>query len=441
MPSVKGILHDGRTSQRLTTKIQFIAVTTGFASANAVIRPAFKEVYSSIDGSFNVRLNAGRYVVKCGGITLTEIIVPSGEGTYGIDALIATGTVAPASGNFLQLTGGTMTGDIIMSHLTADRVALIDSTKRIYSSSVTTATLGYLDATSSIQTQLNIKATGAASSTDNALARFDGTGGKTLQNSSVTVDDNGNFTINSDLTWERASVTWPLSVTAHRWSGKSFDFLATAANEEDYEHCVMTFSRPVAGRIGFLSWRSENLNIHSHKNLTIQSEKHFFLGPSDSAYDLQMCHAGKNITMFGAPVGTSGVNILAIRGLGATAPTTSPADVVQLWCNDRDATAGKAGLHLRSEDGTSHVFADRVGLGTLTPGYFLDVVGDMRVGSASGAAGSRIIGRGEHTSAPAASLATGEWELTVFDNGTTPVFRVRYNDGGTIKSVDLGPLS
>ncbi|MDD4986341.1 MAG: glycosyl hydrolase family 28-related protein, partial [Dehalococcoidales bacterium] len=37
--------------------------------------------------------------------------------------------------------------------------------------------------------------TGPASSTDNAIARFDGTGGKTLQNSSVTIDDTGNLTI------------------------------------------------------------------------------------------------------------------------------------------------------------------------------------------------------------------------------------------------------
>lgn len=36
--------------------------------------------------------------------------------------------------------------------------------------------------------------TGAASSTDNAIVRFDGTGGKTLQNSAVTIDDSGNVT-------------------------------------------------------------------------------------------------------------------------------------------------------------------------------------------------------------------------------------------------------
>lgn len=46
------------------------------------------------------------------------------------------------------------------------------------------------------QTALNAKVTGPASATDNALARFDGTTGKLVQNSGVTVDDNGNMTVN-----------------------------------------------------------------------------------------------------------------------------------------------------------------------------------------------------------------------------------------------------
>ena len=37
-------------------------------------------------------------------------------------------------------------------------------------------------------------ASGPGSSTDNAIARFDGTGGKTLQNSGSTIDDSGNLT-------------------------------------------------------------------------------------------------------------------------------------------------------------------------------------------------------------------------------------------------------
>jgi hypothetical protein len=38
-------------------------------------------------------------------------------------------------------------------------------------------------------------ASGPSSSTDNAIARFDGTGGKTLQNSSTTIDDNGDIVV------------------------------------------------------------------------------------------------------------------------------------------------------------------------------------------------------------------------------------------------------
>ena len=63
--------------------------------------------------------------------------------------------------------------------------------------------------------------------------------------------------------------------------------------------------------------------------------------------------------------GTSAVGVLGISS--GTAPTTSPADMAQMWVADRGATAGKAGHHLRSEDGTSHVFSDKVGFGTVTP--------------------------------------------------------------------------
>ena len=38
-------------------------------------------------------------------------------------------------------------------------------------------------------------ASGPGSATDNAIARFDGTGGKTLQNSSTTIDDNGDIVV------------------------------------------------------------------------------------------------------------------------------------------------------------------------------------------------------------------------------------------------------
>lgn len=77
---------------------------------------------------------------------------------------------------------------------------------------------------------------------------------------------------------------------------------------------------------------------------------------------------------------------------------------------------------------------DRVGIGMNNPGQKLDITGDLKFGAAGGAQGSRLIGRGEHTSAPAGSLGTGEWELSVYDDGASPVLRVRYNDGGVEKT-------
>lgn len=47
--------------------------------------------------------------------------------------------------------------------------------------------------------------TGAASSTDNAISRFDGTGGKTLQNSGVTIDDNDKMEGVSNIAFDTAS--------------------------------------------------------------------------------------------------------------------------------------------------------------------------------------------------------------------------------------------
>lgn len=72
-----------------------------------------------------------------------------------------------------------------------------------------------------------------------------------------------------------------------------------------------------------------------------------------------------NVGIGASSFGTSADKVLAL--LNGTAPSTSPADTVQLWAADRGATAGKAGLHIRAEDGTSHVFSDRVGIGTLSP--------------------------------------------------------------------------
>jgi len=51
------------------------------------------------------------------------------------------------------------------------------------------------------------KVTGPASSTDEAIVRYDGTTGKLVQNSSVTIDDSGNMIIAGDLTVNGTTTT------------------------------------------------------------------------------------------------------------------------------------------------------------------------------------------------------------------------------------------
>lgn len=59
--------------------------------------------------------------------------------------------------------------------------------------------------------------TGAASSTDNAVVRFDGTTGKVIQNSTVTLDDNGNFVNVNSIGLDTTPGTLPTSVGTISW--------------------------------------------------------------------------------------------------------------------------------------------------------------------------------------------------------------------------------
>lgn len=65
---------------------------------------------------------------------------------------------------------------------------------------------------------------GPASSTDNAVARFDGTGGKTLQNSSVTIDDQGNIALplNMSLVIGTGRIGW-IAATGATWTDSDLE--------------------------------------------------------------------------------------------------------------------------------------------------------------------------------------------------------------------------
>ncbi len=69
--------------------------------------------------------------------------------------------------------------------------------------------------------------------------------------------------------------------------------------------------------------------------------------------------------------GTNATRTFVIEN--GTSPTGNVADAVQLFSRDR--VAGQAGLVIRSENGTQHIFSDRVGIRTITPNASLTVVG------------------------------------------------------------------
>lgn len=74
-------------------------------------------------------------------------------------------------------------------------------------------------------------ASGPGSSTDNAIARFDGTGGKTLQNSGATIDDTGKITAGANGTSGLDVVTYQqLQDTVAGLSPKDSVRVATTAN-------------------------------------------------------------------------------------------------------------------------------------------------------------------------------------------------------------------
>ena len=76
-----------------------------------------------------------------------------------------------------------------------------------------------------------------------------------------------------------------------------------------------------------------------------------------------------------------------------------------------------------------------VGIGTAAPDQPLDVRGEISIFGAS-ASLARVRLRGFYAASPA-NPPTDQCDLIIVDNGVSPVFRVRYNDGGVMKVGDL----
>ncbi|MEJ8671866.1 hypothetical protein WKI71_36535 [Streptomyces sp. MS1.AVA.1] len=112
----------------------------------------------------------------------------------------------------VDVAGDTMTGELTLPDSSPDQA-------------LNAASKGYVDA------ETATLVTGAASSTDNAVARFDGTTGLLIQNSTVTIGDDGSVTITGTV-----NVTGDLTLQgtgkAYRFrrSGSALDLDATGVD-------------------------------------------------------------------------------------------------------------------------------------------------------------------------------------------------------------------
>jgi hypothetical protein len=133
----------------------------------------------------------------------------------------------------------------------------------------------------------------------------------------------------------------------------------------------LTMSMPSTTFISQLSGSSTNWTVRNNVGrdmiLFDNGTNSLDFGNTTDAYTTRF--RGGNVCVNDASAGTSAAGVLTVKN--GTAPTTSPTDTVQLWSADRGGTAGKGSLHVRTEDGTSHVFGDRVGIGTTAPANLL----------------------------------------------------------------------
>ena len=122
--------------------------------------------------------------------------------------------------NYVEVSGGTITGNLDVNgiieedSLTTNTVLVSNANKKIVSSSITSTTLGYLDATSSIQTQLNSKTTLSGLTSGDFIKA---TGSNSLGNSSVLSESGTTLKISGSINYNTAQ-TYQQPVTRYYWS-------------------------------------------------------------------------------------------------------------------------------------------------------------------------------------------------------------------------------
>lgn len=156
-----------------------LATTSGLESTNS----------GNAAGQLRVKLEASNPSLKITGSNeLAAKLDAAGAITSGASGLIVgtDNSSLEISSNALRVKAAGVTSAMLAGSIDATKIA---------DGSVTSTEFQYINTLSSnAQDQIDAKVTGPASATDNALARFDATTGKLIQNSGVTLDDSQNLT-------------------------------------------------------------------------------------------------------------------------------------------------------------------------------------------------------------------------------------------------------
>lgn len=218
----------------------------------------------------------------------------------------------------LSLGGGTLSGSLAGTSLS------LSSTLAVTGNTTLTGTLN--------SKVVNDLVTGPASATDNALVRFDGTTGKVVQNSGITVDDSGNVTSN---------VTVSKSAAAIQASGSGNIDLSAVSSSGGYARLNLDRA---AGQFGIVYFKTAG-------------SSRWALLTNDAAESGS--NAGSDFAMYSYTDAGGYLNqVLKITRSTGAFTLTGDLTISKASPNVYMSGAGTAQLRIRSTDSTARVMPD-----------------------------------------------------------------------------------
>lgn len=146
--------------------------------------------------------------------------------------------------------------------------------------------------------------TGPASSTDNAIARFDGTTGKIIQNSSVTIDDNGNLDSTASFSGSTKSILLQNNINTASSATKVSQLVGGTSAGDVYDEFRVGTARSY-------SWGLDNDDSQTFKLTTAAAGN---VDPSSGTSLLEVTSGGQ-VSFPAATITENGLMLVGASGL------------------------------------------------------------------------------------------------------------------------------